>query len=156
MDKMFNNELMLLSASGFQEAFQSFYNIIQELEEPVLYSKNIHYFDVATVNAAFACEIYLKFLLIHDSTNPEFSHKHDILALFNSLSNTIKKEITEHISSKYSEQDFLVALTIISDDFVNFRYSYERSYNPVVLNFDFYHDFLETLCFICNEKKTRA
>ncbi len=79
----------------------------------------------ALVNAAFACELYLKMLIKDDTTRG-----HDLEILFDQLEvddkDKIRNIITERLKKESLEKGFDYYLKGISDDFEFWRYIHEK------------------------------
>ena len=79
----------------------------------------------ALVNAAFACELYLKMLIKDDTTRG-----HYLEVLFSQLEvgdkNKIRKIITERLKKESLEKGFDYYLKGISNDFEFWRYIHEK------------------------------
>lgn len=94
------------------------------------YSHNVVYI----VNASFACEVYLKILLLQkgESEKQIKKYRHDIAKLWAGLkqpdmsaSTRIEKTISNHFDS-LDEQFFDKNLNHIADAFCDWRYIYEK------------------------------
>ena len=88
------------------------------------------------VNAAFACEMYLKMMLrLHDKQK----NTHNLIALFKLLPNKLKDQINK--ITKQKEGDFRLEshlfkdqLKTISNAFVDWRYIYEQEEASININ----------------------
>lgn len=78
-----------------------------------------------TVNAAFACELYMKAILIHSSTDGTIPKLHKLDELFKSLPMDSQKQI-EILFNKQYKHDLLLLLSEISNVFVEWRYAFEN------------------------------
>ena len=141
---------MFSSGNGFKDTFQSLYKTISQLNDDAYFFKQNYYFDVATVNASFACEIYLKLLYNYENIGRENClNDHNLKLIFNSLHGKTQNKIISYFN--LSDNEFKDRLLLISNDFTNFRYSYEKSVSVKVLNYDFYNELLNVLQSICKE-----
>ena len=80
------------------------------------------------VNSAFACEVYIKTLL--DFYNIPAGKKHNLDDLFQLLPDEVKDSITKNdcsLSGRMTDAFGLSLLKAVSDAFVTWRYSYEKS-----------------------------
>ena len=77
----------------------------------------------AIVNASFACELYLKNILVNKY------HNHNLKSLYQDLSPNIQLELktiaTQELSKMNFNSDFEEYLNDISDSFVSWRYIYQ-------------------------------
>jgi len=99
------------------------------------------------VNKAFACEVYLKLLLLEydiDFSDLKGNQRHNLLKLYTKL--------TEGIKDKNNDIHLLLKLTItksemesISDAFVNWRYIYQYYDKVSELNYVFLNSLCEFL-----------
>lgn len=101
------------------------------------------------VNACFACELYLKYLVIFEKNNIQMktwdkaASKHDLKALYDMCSNNVKIQIKEKM-----KDDFENHLEKVKLNFKMLRYDYE--YDKVTYSPVFVVNFMETLSEICN------
>lgn len=89
------------------------------------------------VNYAFACELYIKYLL--QINNIEQCHKHKLTDLFYLLPETSQQEIR----TKMDIANFNQELNSISNAFVDWRYIYEK--NDKSLHIEFLRNFCNVL-----------
>lgn len=108
------------------------------------------------VNKSFACEVYLKLLLIEE----EFDFKtlkhfelHNISRLFENIDDIFKQEFYKYFNNKYGEEaskEFLEKeIENISDVFKEWRYIYEKINQENIVNNGFLNafcDFLDRYC----------
>lgn len=101
------------------------------------------------VNACFACELYLKYLVnfekndIQMKTGDTLVSEHDLKKLYDMCSNNIKIQIKGKM-----EDDFENHLEKVKLNFIMLRYDYEHdkvTYSPV-----FVVNFMQILSEICN------
>ena len=78
-----------------------------------------------TVNAAFACELYMKAILIHNSADGTIARGHKLDELFNALPKDAQNQI-ETCFNKKLKHDLHSLLAEISTAFVEWRYAFER------------------------------
>lgn len=91
----------------------------------------------AIVNYAFACELYIKYLL--QINGVEQCRKHKLTDLFGLLPETSQQEIR----TKMNTANFNQELNSISNAFVDWRYIYEK--NNAFLHIDFLRRFCVAL-----------
>lgn len=77
-----------------------------------------------TVNAAFACELYMKAILIHNSADGTIARGHKLDELFNALPKDAQNQI-ETLFNKKLKHDLHSLLVEISTAFVEWRYAFE-------------------------------
>lgn len=80
------------------------------------------------VNIAFACELYLKMIMLKDGI--EIPHLHKLDKLYNNLPQNRQEEL--RILFNISEPAFLSSLKASSDLFENYRYGFENNNLPKV------------------------
>lgn len=99
----------------------------------LIFMHDIRLIQVASVNLAFACELYLKAMLFE--LDIDFDRIHRIIELYRLLPEKYQKKIKANVHFKYEKEDnFELVLEEISNTFVFLRYSHER--NAVVSNWD--------------------
>lgn len=76
-----------------------------------------------TVNIAFACELYMKAILIYGSTENTIIRVHKLDELFDVLPNDAKVQI-EALYSRQLKRDFRSLLSEISNTFIDWRYAF--------------------------------
>ncbi len=76
------------------------------------------------VNITFACELYLKSIMMSISEDNEFVKTHDLLILFNNLGDD---KIKDMLQKSFEEQgkDLLIFLVHHKNHFIDFRYAFE-------------------------------
>ncbi len=76
------------------------------------------------VNITFACELYLKSIMMSISEDNEFVKTHDLLILFNNLGDD---KIKDMLQKSFEEQgkDLLIFLEQHKNHFIDFRYAFE-------------------------------
>jgi len=80
------------------------------------------------VNAAFACELYLKAIMIFESENDEFSKGHDLKDLFERISDDAKLRIRTNYDGLYMKTHKVAFDKLLGDTyspFVTWRYTFE-------------------------------
>jgi len=91
----------------------------------ILFKESIQFINVASVNLAFACELYLKAMLYKLDIN--FGRIHGLYELYQLLPVECQDRIKENIEFKYDKNENVeLVLKEISDAFVFLRYSHER------------------------------
>ena len=78
-----------------------------------------------TVNAAFACELYIKAILIHTSADGTIPKLHKLDELFNLLPEDAKTQI-EALFNKQYKHNLLSLVSEISNAFIEWRYAFEN------------------------------
>lgn len=76
------------------------------------------------VNLTFACELYLKSIMIFFSKDCEFVKTHDLLKLFKNLGNDKIKDMLQK-SFEERGKDLLIFLEHHKNHFIDFRYAFE-------------------------------
>ena len=84
----------------------------------------------SAVNLAFACELYLKALLAMEN-NGVAKKTHLLKCLFDLLSDPTKAEIRADYSSVETLQSLDECIATHNNAFVEWRYCYEKSGNPI-------------------------
>ncbi|OAB40868.1 hypothetical protein PMSD_00830 [Paenibacillus macquariensis subsp. defensor] len=101
-------------------------------------------------NVSFACELYLKYLLLIQSI--DCRKEHNLYKLFKKLPEKIKEELKKkHPCGNISIDKFELELDEIGQAFMIFRYMYERG--NMVYNFQFLMELLFTLHSLINNNK---
>lgn len=77
------------------------------------------------VNATFACELYLKAILMYHSSDGTIAKTHKLDDLFNALSSGAKTQI-EVSYSQNCTSDLNTLLAEVSTAFVDWRYAFEK------------------------------
>lgn len=78
-----------------------------------------------TVNAAFACELYMKAILIHFSSDGTIVKGHKLDELFKVLPDDAQSQIEASFNEQY-KHDLDILLTEISTAFIDWRYAFEH------------------------------
>ncbi len=99
------------------------------------------------VNMAFACELYIKAILIYKSNNNKIEKSHDLKKLFETLPIDVQSNIKTIFSEK-SDGDLEIILPEINTAFVDWRYAYEKN---VSANLSDIQKFAESLKEYANE-----
>ncbi len=76
------------------------------------------------VNLTFACELYLKSIMMSISEDNEFVKTHDLLILFNNLGDDKIKAVLQESFEEHG-QDLLIFLVYHKNHFIDFRYAFE-------------------------------
>lgn len=87
----------------------------------------------AVVNAAFACEVFLK-LLLH-SEEIEIPREHRLQALYNKLPDELKERIRGDVvrrCGQWKDAFGMECLKSVSDAFATWRYNYEHDWHKSV------------------------
>ena len=77
------------------------------------------------VNCAFACELYMKAIMIHGSASDEFEKGHELDDLYNKLSSNDQSSIEALYNAK-STKDLKTLLAEDGNTFVEWRYALEK------------------------------
>lgn len=101
----------------------------------------------AIVLLAFACEVYIKFIVI--SRNNNVNKSHSLSDLFHGLPIEIQTEIINSTNTK----NFESALTEISSTFIDWRYIYEKFDQVNSININFLYHFCDKLRNIAHAEK---
>lgn len=78
------------------------------------------------VNLTFACELYLKSIMMSISEDNEFVKTHDLLILFNNLGDDKIKAVLQESFEEHG-QDLLIFLVHHKNHFIDFRYAFEEN-----------------------------
>ncbi len=105
------------------------------------------------VNKSFACEVYLKFLLLENNiTFNDLKGKsgHDLLMLYNKLPLIIRQTLLKFLQNKGtpSNESLITKLKSVSQAFIQWRYIYEK-FDGISADFCFLNvfcDFLDIYC----------
>lgn len=100
------------------------------LNTPNSQAYNIFYVTPATVNAAFACELFLKLLL--NLNQIEYNRVHKLKDLFDVLPDNIRENIKTATIEKYGQWKNswnIEILDNISNAFNDWRYNYEHDWS---------------------------
>ena len=103
------------------------------------------------VNTAFACEIFLKALLVFN--NIEYKHAHNLEKLHNLLPAEYQQHIEQGIVARYGKTTDAFGIPYvrrISDTFNDWRYSFERT--RLSIDISVLRTFCETLRELCCQK----
>ena len=97
------------------------------------------------VNTSFACELYLKALLIKNSDNSKIKRSHDLESLFHDLEPEQKQEIEK----KYSEKCHIPLDELFKadkDSFEEWRYAFEKPVDGEVTALLIFAEVLKNFC----------
>ncbi len=120
--KLFNCQQMFRHACAFSDvadlAMEKFQHDTADIER---------YTEPATVNSAFACEVFLKALLLFYDVSFKKEHKIDKLfdLLPDEIKNLVKQTVMINYGGMWTDPFGCKLLKNISDAFVEWRYSYE-------------------------------
>ena len=106
----------------FEEA-RIFLKVSEQLEndEETLFGGIFPYL----VNSALACELFLKTIIMINSTPRQIVREHELTTLFNSLPTEDQTNIKE-LFSRRMKHDFDSLIEEMSSTFVKWRYAYEQ------------------------------
>ena len=107
---------------SFEEAL-TFIKVSEQLEndEETLFGGIFPY----VVNSALACELFLKTIIMINSTPRQIVREHELTTLFNSLPTEDQTNIKE-LFSRRMKHDFDSLIEEMSSTFVKWRYAYEQ------------------------------
>lgn len=103
------------------------------------------------VNKAFACEVYLKFLLLEYNINfkdLKGKNGHNLLKLYEKVPLDFKKSLLKYVSSRgtLNNESLMIKLNSVSEVFTEWRYIYEK-FDGISADFIF----LDTFCNFLDE-----
>ena len=125
-----------------KESADQFYKVAQWCEDrDALAFLNETMYPYA-VNVSFACELYLKAIMLKRSGIDEFTQGHNLLDLFNSLDVQDKTNLETEFAQKYSEKTLIDFLDENKDVFISWRYALEKD---VQINYSGFTAFAEVL-----------
>lgn len=143
-------------ADGFRAIYNKINNILIDdffYEEKVKIVRDIDLINPGITNGCFACELYLKTLLIQQKKNSKRTH--DLNKLFNSINGKVQNQIIKKFIEKgYTKELFLKKLKYIANGFKISRYDYENDYTYYMLS-GFIYEFIETLKEVVEEYEIR-
>ena len=88
------------------------------------------------VNIAFACELYLKAIMIYRSPSDEFISGHDLLKLYEGLSPNDATAIERLFSNIYKKADIKSFLGQNREAFPDWRYAMEKGVSIDITGFE--------------------
>ncbi len=88
------------------------------------------------VNISFACELYMKAIMIKRSSLSEFYTGHDLLALFNSLDANDQMSLDSNFSARYSSKTLIDFLDENRAVFIDWRYALEKQVSVDISGFN--------------------
>lgn len=94
------------------------------------------------VNISFACELYMKAIMIKRSSLSDFYIGHDLLALFNSLDANDQAALDSDFSAHYTSKPLKDFLDENKTVFIDWRYALEKQ---VSVNISGFNAFAESL-----------
>ena len=101
------------------------------------------------VNIAFACELYLKAIMIHRSVNNEFWTGHELRELFSHLDSADSQVIEKNFANKLPSKDLHTFLIGNNKVFEEWRYALEGSVMMDISGFEAFseilHDYVQAL-----------
>lgn len=117
-----NLNILLRSADGFLQAGKVLYTTREDVVSYFAY-----YISPCTVNCAFACELYLKYLYFIEHS--EKLVEHDLDVIFEKLSLQVQGEIRNEYEKWTSLLPLYECLKVHNRVFIDFRYLYEGQSN---------------------------
>lgn len=133
-------------ADGFRYVYNKINNILIDDfcgEEKAKIVREIDLVNPGITNGCFACELYLKTLLMKQKK--VIKGTHNLNKLFNSINGkTQNKIIKKFIDNGYTKELFANKLKYIANGFKISRYDYENDYTYYMLS-GFIYEFIEAL-----------
>ena len=122
---------ILLQADDFTEAYhRCMCGVNPEVDE--YGCMRCHYVGVpAIVNAAFACELYLKYLIGSKIEGVSPQKRHDLKVLYSKLDKPLQNQIREYVEAQWTQPDgysFDDLLERAKNVFVAWRYIFEEEH----------------------------
>lgn len=116
------------------------------------YSKDVNtffnYASVFSVNAALACELYFKAILIYNSSENKAVKEHDLSKLLDELPQTVQTYIANEYKTKLNKS-LTEFLKKYGNSFIKWRYPHEQSVEigitEILTLVDILHNYVETL-----------
>ena len=93
-------------------------------------------------NISFACELYIKAIMIYRSPDDEFSTGHNIEELFYNLETADQTDIEGEFTKRYTAKTLHEFLNENGNAFVDWRYAHEAA---VSINISGYNAFVDAL-----------
>lgn len=132
-----------------KEAANQFYYVAKWCLDRDAVDYLINTFYPCSVNISFACELYLKAIMIYRSTTDAFFKGHNLKELFNNLESLDNQSITSKFASKYNNKSIIDFLEENKTVFVDWRYALEKQVEIDLTGFmifaDTLRDYVESL-----------
>lgn len=120
-------------------------------KDPMEYLANGFY--PYAVNIAFACELYVKAIMIFRSQNDEFFRGHDLKDLFSYLDTSDFNNIEKQFESQLSKKSFSSFLVENGKTFVDWRYALEAQVSIDLSGFNVLANILKDYVNTLNESR---
>ena len=141
MIKIIKNE-----ADGFRYVYNKINNMLIDdffCEEKAKIDREIDLVNPGITNGCFACELYLKALLMKQKKDVKKTH--NLNKLFNSINGKTQNQIIKKFTDNgYTKELFSNKLKYIANGFKISRYDYENDYTYYMLS-GFIYEFIEAL-----------
>ncbi|MBQ6419948.1 MAG: hypothetical protein IJK02_02630 [Clostridia bacterium] len=109
--------------------------------DPINFIMNTFY--PYAVNVAFACELYLKAIMIYRSSQNEFSKGHNLKELFDNLPFFDANQLSQIFAQKYSSKTLEMFLDENKNTFIDWRYALEHEVKAEISAFDVFVSILK-------------
>ena len=133
-------------ADGFRYVYNKINNMLMDDffgEEKVKIVKEIDLVNPGISNGCFACELYLKILLMQQKKNTKKIH--NLKKLFNSINGKTQNQLIKKFTDNgYTKELFDKKLKYIANGFEISRYDFENDYTYYMLS-GFIYEFIEAL-----------
>lgn len=106
-----------------KDTAEQFMDIAKKLGEDI--NTTVNNLSAFSVNAAFACELFFKSILIYNSTENKAAKGHDLNTLFEELPQSIKTKMTNEYQSELNK-NLKAFLQEYGNSFIEWRYPYEQ------------------------------
>ena len=133
-------------ADGFRYVYNKINNMLIDDfcgEEKAKIVRDIDLVNPGITNGCFACELYLKTLLMLQKK--DIKETHNLNKLFNSINGKTQNQIIKKFTENgYTKELFTKKLKYIANGFKISRYDYENDYTYYMLS-GFIYEFIEAL-----------
>jgi HEPN domain-containing protein len=133
-------------ADGFRYVYNNINNILIDNffgEEKAKIVREIDLVNPGITNGCFACELYLKTLLMKQKK--DIKETHNLYILFNSINGKTQNQIIKKFTDNgYTKELFTNKLKYIANGFKISRYDYENDYTYYMLS-GFIYELIESL-----------
>ena len=118
------------------EEANMFYNIAKYCNDMDLEDYMTKGFYTFVVNVSFACELYIKAIMMKNSQNiDEFERGHELEKLFNLLDDNCKEKVKDRFEKEYGNGIFNQFLSDNNNAFIDWRYALEHSVRTNINHF---------------------
>lgn len=139
-------------ADGFRYVYNKINNMLIDDfcgEEKAKIVRKIDLVNPGITNGCFACELYLKTLLMKQKK--DIKETHNLNILFNSINGKTQNQIIKKFTDNgYTKELFTKKIKYIANGFKISRYDYENDYTYYMLS-GFIYEFIEALKEIVEE-----